>query len=255
MAHRSNGGRPNPEPPGATMSLRASVLSIGLLLLGACADPPASTRQETGPVAVPDLREPRLAALGEAVERAQGLCIGEVVSIDQRLSEPDADGTVLPFRFVTFRVLEAGFGMQTGQLWTGRFAGGPLPDGRDLWVSEVPDFQVGDRALMAVGNGDEGACALSGCDEGYLPLSATGGMDEARALLETLDDGRPTLARSADKDAAFTVSFAPPPSEADYRAAAARARARLERPLHADDSDPAERAALEANGFNPVLAR
>lgn len=237
------------------MSLRTTLLALCLTGLGACdpADPVAAPAADRATAL--DLQSPRLRDLAESAQDAQGLFIGRVLSIEARVSQPDEDGRVIPFHFVTFQVEDAGFGVDADARWTGRFAGGTLPDGRTLWVSEVPSFQVGQRALMAVGHGDEGSCALAGCDEGYVPVEEIGGLDQARDLLDELSVGRSGHARSADPDAAFTLVFARPPTPDELQVAAARGRARLERPLRDAGEDPAETAALEANGYNPVLAR
>ncbi len=213
----------------------------------------------TSDVNSPDTSEPELsshmAGLVDYSAQARAVFVGEVVAINHRLSQPDAEGRAVPFHFVTWRVERAVRGIEAGATWTGRFAGGPFGDGRTLSVSEVPDFELGQRALVLANDGDAGACALAGCREGLLVISDARGTrlapDAVERIIATLDPAGPALglrARSVDPRApfAFTLPVAgklPPVARAPARSTAPRT----------DDIDPAEHRAFEQNGRNPVI--
>lgn len=223
--------------------------ALASLALAACAGdvPPPSS---VGPAP-----SSQLAELVEHSAEAKAVFVGEVVSIDHRSSQPGADGRSVPFHFVTWRVERAVRGVAPGSTWTGRFAGGPLGDGRTLWVSEVPSFELGQRALVLANDGDAGACALAGCRDGMLVISDARGTRLEPAALErvitALDEVGPAAglrARSADPHAPFTFTMPvagklQSPPRAPLRPAATRTAA----------SDSAEHRAFEQNGRNPVI--
>ena len=193
--------------------------------------------------------QPPVEDLVRSSARAKAVFVGEVVAIDYRLSEPDADGRVVPFHFVTWRVDRAIRGIEQGATWTGRFAGGPFGDGRTLWVSEVPEVELGQRALLLADDGDAGACALVGCRNGMLLVSDAHGrkIDDAALdrVIDALDDGPATArARSVDPDARF--AFVMP------TAGSPKARARVSAPQPSTATSP-ELDALARNGRNPVI--
>jgi hypothetical protein len=146
------------------------------------------------------------AELRELDAKAKAVFVGEVVSIEYRVSEPDANGNVTPFHFVTWRVDQAARGVDAGTTWTGRFAGGPFGDGRELHVSEVPDFAIGQRALVFANDGDVGSCALASCREG---LILVGDRDPATVDRLVLAFTRSTdvRVRSADWKARFNFEM------------------------------------------------
>jgi hypothetical protein len=232
--------------------------TVGLVaFLSACTMP----MDEEAPTAAPSAATPergsrapsaaQLEGFVAAGARAKAVFVGEVVAIDQRLSQPDDNGRVLPFRFVTWRVDRAVRGIDKGTTWTGRFAGGNLPDGRTLWVSEVPEFELGQHALLLADDGDAGSCALVGCRDGMLTLDAGGA---ANVELPVLTDARATRVRSAIPDAPFAFSPRRRASQAELDAARLAGRARLQRAVPTQPAtDPRELEAMTKNGFDPVL--
>ncbi len=242
----------HPNQPTTVAPFR-SLGSVALLCgLAACDAPDAS--RATSPAAVSPAQLDELAI---SSARAKAVFVGEVIAIDQRVSQPDATGRVVPFRFVTWRVTRAVRGVDQGSTWTGRFAGGKLPDGRSLWVSEVPEFELGQRALLLADHGDAGSCALVGCRDGMVVLDDLDPPASARVLddvLAVLDAGDQTRARSADPDAPFGFETSPRIGRRAPASARAASGERLERrPPAGVDRDPTELDALRSNGFNPVL--
>ncbi|MBL9019428.1 MAG: hypothetical protein JNL83_34890 [Myxococcales bacterium] len=196
----------------------------------------------------------RARELIEHSAKAKAVFVGEIVSIDYRTSQPAADGRVVPFHFVTWRVEQAVRGVDAGTMWTGRFAGGPFGDGRTLSVSEVPELEIGQRALLLATDGDAGACALAGCRDGMLLVSDKTGTKIDRAdldqVIESLDRGPVAArARSADPRAPFAFEM-PVAARLQRPAAAAPIRPQPHPTL---DADAPELDAFEANGKNPVL--
>src|SRR5262245_40470984 len=171
--------------PRSLLSASLAGLSVLAAACGHDAPPPAP-----GPDTPPGQLAPdALAELAASGARAKAIFVGQIVAIDERLSEPDADGRQIPFQFVTWRVERSVRGVDAGQTWTGRFAGGAFPDGRQLSVSEVPDFAMGQRSLLLADDGDAGACALIGCRDGLLALDgaaamSAAGLDQALVALE-----------------------------------------------------------------------
>jgi hypothetical protein len=152
---------------------------------------------------------------------------------------------VVPFHFVTWRVERPIRGIDAGATWTGRFAGGPFGDGRTLWVSEVPDVTVGQRALVLANDGDAGSCPLVGCRDGMIVLGPTFVAADVDRMIAALP--APTVAthaRSADASAAF--HFTMPVAD---RPASPRARVRQSAAQPLDT----EQAAFERSGRNPVI--
>ena len=239
------------------MPMSRALLSASLTgltaLAAACghdAPPPAP-----GPDTPPGQLAPdALAELAASGARAKAIFVGQIVAIDERLSEPDADGRQIPFQFVTWKVERALRGVDAGRTWTGRFAGGTFPDGRHLSVSEVPELAMGQRALLLADDGDAGACALIGCRDGLLALDGAAalsadGLDQALAALDGGAAAKAVRARSADPRAPFAFTLALSGGPIAAPPVAARAEARAAEP----DADPAEVEALIANGRNPVL--
>ena len=177
---------------------------LASLALAACAGDAATTSDPAATAHTSDFVEHSA--------KAKAVFVGEVVSIDYRTSQPAADGRVVPFHFVTWRVKQAVRGVDAGTTWTGRFAGGPFGDGRTLFVSEVPEFEIGQHALVLATDGDAGACALAGCRDGMLVVSDKTGTKIDRAALDqliaSLDRGSAAArARSADPRAPFTFAM------------------------------------------------
>ncbi|MFN7976241.1 MAG: hypothetical protein U0166_28565 [Acidobacteriota bacterium] len=119
---------------------------------------------------------------------------GIVVGVDHRNADVVEPGDVaLPHTYVTFEV-ERTLKGQTGRTITLRFQGGPDGHDRFLMVSGIPQFQVGDRALLFVGNVAAPVCPLVGFEQGCIRLE---GGQAKTTLDETLGDEPGVTARFA----------------------------------------------------------
>lgn len=129
--------------------------------------------------------------------RAEAVFVGEVVSVEVRLSAgPDP----VPFSFVTFDVHQDLRG--AGEQVTLRFLGGAWPDGRVLRVSELPEVVVGGRYLVfAEGNGEH-ACPLVDCAAGLVALSPGPLAPELEVAVSR--SGPPRPLQAVDKDQPFS---------------------------------------------------
>lgn len=188
--------------------------------------------------------------------KAKAIFVGRVVAIDERLSDPDANGRVVPFRFVTWQVEQAVRGVDGAATWTGRFVGGPYGDGRTLSASEVPDFEVGQRALLLANDGDAGTCALIGCRHGMLLLGDDRTEELDGATVQRVIDAMPKAsiavrARSVDPKAHF--SFSMPVARSPRASAVVVPRPVVPTPAPTTDAERAELSALANNGRNPVV--
>jgi hypothetical protein len=200
-------------------------------------------------------------------ELAQAAFVGEVASIQHRSAEPDAHGFRWPFTYVTWQVIDGLKGVEDGATFTARFVGGPLEGDAQLRVSEVPRFSVGDTDLVFIANNGEVGCPLVGCADGRVPLdTGEGAAPSARGaawaadVAEAILDKAAAPARSVAADASFR--FEPPRGatreeleQLGRRAQASRAQSFVPDDGQESEADRAERAALIANGLNPVLAR
>ena len=109
----------------------------------------------------------------EVVAGAEIIAVGTVSAITETW---DAE-LETPFREVTFSVLEVLKGSVGGAELTLQFLGGPAPDGSMLVVEGMPEFAVGDRAVVfSVGNGVQ-ACPLVGWWQGLYRLFYDAGGD------------------------------------------------------------------------------
>jgi hypothetical protein len=127
--------------------------------------------------------------LADRLDRAEVAFVGEVVAIDQ--AEVDVPGIgVAPHRFVTVRVEDPVKGGVAGETVTLRFLGGTVGD-TTLEVDEIPDFVVGERALLFVG-ADNGRihCPLVDCAGGRLPIVGDQITAPTGHRLVELPDGR-----------------------------------------------------------------
>ena len=108
----------------------------------------------------------------EVVDGAELVAVGAVTAITETW---DAERE-MPFTEVTFSVLEALKG-EVGAELTLQFLGGPAPDGPTLAVEGMPEFAVGDRAVVfSTGNGIV-ACPLVGWWQGLYRLFYDAGQD------------------------------------------------------------------------------
>lgn len=79
----------------------------------------------------------------------------------------DGMEATVPYTHVTYRIEEAFKGRSAeGETITLRFLGGRTPNGRYLEVSDMPQFQVGDRDLLFVRKETSIDCPLAGCEDG-----------------------------------------------------------------------------------------
>ena len=108
--------------------------------------------------------------IDERGRAADAVFAGKVVDISYRESEPDVDGSSLPFTYVTYAVDSAWKGVSVGEKFTIMMVGGRLNDGRFLSVSEFPDFQLGDRDVLFVEQNGVAGCPLVGCMDGRFRL-------------------------------------------------------------------------------------
>jgi len=138
------------DPP--NLELPMSPLAT-LLLLSACATEPLDP--ETARI-----HDPAVDA-----DRADAVFLGTVERVQNRMSDPDADGDSLPFTYVTWRVERGIKGVADGETFTTPFLGGRFPDGRLLVGSDQPNFRVGERDVMFVmENGHYGCPLVRGAD-------------------------------------------------------------------------------------------
>jgi hypothetical protein len=135
--------------------------------------------------------------LADRLERAHAAFVGEVVGIE--LADVPLKGRgPMPHTFVTYRVDHAVKGGTPGEEVTLRFLGGAAADGvRSLSVSGIPEFDLGDRDLLFVGD-DNGrsACPLVDCESGRLPVVGDQITAVTGHLLVTLPDGRTRFAEA-----------------------------------------------------------
>lgn len=186
--------------PVRTSALFLSILSSAL---AACASAPPDSRDEPSARRRPDPIELTVARS----DAAAAIFVGEIIKIEPGVSQPDDSGTVIPVSYVTWRVDRSVRGVAAAT-WTGRFVGGTLPDGRTLTLSEMPDFELGQHALVLATNGDEGSCPLVECRAGLVAVGdSPGGLDgdQLDAVIARFDGKRPGLVRSADPRQPFVL--------------------------------------------------
>lgn len=207
-----------------------------------------------------------LAALADAV------FIGEVVAIDYQMSEPDESGVRLPFTVVTWEIEDGIKGVETGSRHAVRFLGGPLDGDKLLEVSEIPQFEIGDRDMLFVARNGEVGCPLVGGAEGRVQLlgarqvgdgvsrvaSGPSWSAEIAASIRAAGLAGGAPAEQLERDEPFVFAI-PRTATADELAQLherhlARRAALGERQV-GPDLDPQDALALEANGLNPVLPR
>ena len=122
----------------------------------------------------------------EIVDGAEVIAVGAVTAIADTW---DAEREI-PFTEVTFSVLEVLKGEVGGAELTLQFLGGPVPEGSTLVVAGMPQFAVGDRAvLFAAANGLQ-ACPLVGWWQGLYRLFYDAGQD---AFTVADHAGRPVI--------------------------------------------------------------
>ena len=115
-------------------------------------------------------------ALDGSIERAAAVIEGEVIRLETESIDWTPAGRRVPFTRVTYRVHESFKGAHGSEV-TLRFIGGPTEDGRLVMrVSDVPQFEVGDRDFLFVGEEPRSSravpriCPLVRCQEGRLRL-------------------------------------------------------------------------------------
>lgn len=206
----------------------------------------------------------------ELAEQADAVFVGEVVELSYQRSQPDADGTELPFTVVTWQVEDGIKGVRSSSRYSARFLGGPLGD-ETLWVSEIPTFEVGDRDLVFVAGNGEAGCPLVGGAEGRVQLEpgehgdglsrvapgpAWAGKIAAGIRAAGLGGG---TADAPDLAAPFVFAMPRKATREELEEVAAIHAARMaelaDREAAPAREPDAEALALAANGGNPVLSR
>ena len=125
-------------------------------------------------LAVPSARATTVEPLtfSQVVVGAELIAVGTVTAITETWSAEEE----MPFTEVTFSVLEVLKG-EVGAELTLQFLGGPAPDGLTLVVPGMPEFAVGDRAVVfSTGNGIV-SCPLVGWWQGLYRLFYDAGQD------------------------------------------------------------------------------
>jgi hypothetical protein len=243
-------------------------ISLGMslcVLLAACgAEDPTQSGAIKYPVSGEDMRVSIAFA-----DAADGVFIGEVIAIENAISQPNAEEQTFPFTFVTWKIEEGIKGTTTGHEATLRFIGGTYEDGSTLHVTEIPEFELGDRDLLFVSGNGQGGCPLVGGARGRIqilePGNAADGLSEvapdatwAKTLGERLVEAglgeAPPLVSVSPLDAfSFDMPRVATPAEMRAAEAAAIARAMDAPAVVETEAEESERLALEANAGNPVL--
>lgn len=249
-------------------------LVLAATALGCDAEPVDDAREATPPLRFQagsdDVTATDLDTANELAEQADAVFVGEVVELSHQLSQPDADGQRLPFTVVTWQVEDGIKGVRSASRYSARFLGGPLGD-KELWVSEIPSFEVGDRDLVFVAGNGEAGCPLVGGAEGRVQLEpGEHGDGLSRVAPGPAWAGKIAAGIRAAGLGGGTIDA--PDLAAPFVFAAPRKATREEleevAEIHADrmaeladrqatpTREPdAEALALSANGGNPVLSR
>ena len=141
-----------------SMFLRRAVLA---LLAGLALGVPSARASTVEPL-----------TFSQVVVGAEFIAVGTVSAITETW---DAERE-LPFTEVTFSTLE-GLKGEVGTELTLQFVGGAAPDGLTLAIAGMPQFVVGDRAVVfAAGNGTQ-VCPLVGWEQGLYRLFYDAGQD------------------------------------------------------------------------------
>ena len=120
----------------------------------------------------------------DLVARAEQIVVGTVTDVTQ---QPDASGA--PFTLVTLSDLSVLKG-DVGPTLTLRFYGGTA-DGVATWISDMPRFAVGERAVLFVAGNGRDVCPLVGVWQGRFRVR----FDSVRnAEVVESHDGRPVTA-------------------------------------------------------------
>ncbi len=121
---------------------------------------------------------------------------------------------------MTYRIVDDALGGRVGEEIVLRFIDGTTPNGMTLWVSEMPEFDLGDRDLMFVKDNGISGCPLVGCTQGRLRvINGLVYTDSGREVL--FDSDRIKFGRLHELDVvlsnglAMIVSQALPPTEAN----------------------------------------
>ena len=198
-------------------------------------DEPLSAAEQAGSSAEVHsnaLSNAELDSIRDYTDRAEAAFIGEVTAIDYQLSEPDEDGRQLPFTVVTWTIEDGIKGVASGTDYAVRFLGGPLPDGKVLSVSEIPEFELGSRDLLFVaGNGKLG-CPLVDCARGRIQLLNPGDTEDGvtpggewsawAAASDFAVDPDAELAATLDLDQPFSFPYPRSAGKAELEAMQAR---------------------------------
>ena len=133
-------------------SRRVFLVFLALLALGASAAVHATTVEKM--------------TLSEVVDGSEVIAVGRVAAIQETWDAVQE----MPYREVTFSVLEVLKGEVGRAELTLQFLGGPTPDGLTLEVAGMPRFDIGDRTIVfSAGNGVY-ACPLVGWWQGLYRL-------------------------------------------------------------------------------------
>lgn len=205
-----------------------------------------------------------LDAAFELTERADAVFVGEVVEIQHQVSQPDAEGLQLPFTLVTWQIEDGIKGVASGARYTTRFIGGPIGE-LEVEVSEVPEFELGDRDLLFVERNGEVGCPLVGGADGRVQLGFGTTLDgvsrvaPSQAWTSSLVAGirGAGLAGGTHEQPDLHAPFVFEMPRVATREELEQVEARhLEREAElAEPSDDTEQLALTANDLNPVLPR
>ena len=110
--------------------------------------------------------------LVDLLKRADLVLEGTVIDVQYKSSSPASPrDRPLPHTFVTYQIRQvlkprAPLPASSGNTITLRFLGGAAPDGRTLWVSGYPLFDLGDEDVLLVEGNGKDACPLAGCAAG-----------------------------------------------------------------------------------------
>lgn len=112
------------------------------------------------------------AATLHVVQDANLIIVGEVVSVEYRLSELSRAKTRVPQTLVTYQVIMPPTrGKFAGEQLVLRFPGGSDGMGHFVDVEGAPRFQRGERDVLFIrSNGEKGGCALVECEWGRFRL-------------------------------------------------------------------------------------
>ena len=107
--------------------------------------------------------------LSQQVKNSDLIFYGVVTKLENAVlgPGPGSEDGPLPHTYVTYQIQETLKGRSAdGGSFTLRFLGGPMPDGRHLETSDMPQFKVGEQDLLFVWKNTESDCPLVDCQNG-----------------------------------------------------------------------------------------